>query len=130
MQSLLIEADEYSPKVSFNTEINLFEITGDSFGEDTYNFFKTITNWLKNYLTQNTKPIELNIQMNYMNSSSFKRLNEILGILEEHYVTFKTPIHVIWFAHPDNEETLEYGEDIVEFFDSLPITINFLEAEV
>jgi hypothetical protein len=123
MKNLFIAAGDYSPQVSFDTSSNVFEITGDSFGEDTLRFFNPIVEWLQKYLKQNNRFIEFNIQMNYLNTSSFKRFNEIMGMLEQYHVATKTLVKVNWICSQDDDEIIEYGEDIKEFFDHLPINI-------
>lgn len=123
MESLFIKAGEYSPKVSFDIQTNLFRISGDSFGEDTLAFFEPVIAWLTDYLKSNTRPLELTIQMNYLNSSSFKRFNEILNLLERYHRSKQIPVQVIWVANPDDDDIVDYGEDIKDYFDSLPITI-------
>lgn len=124
MKSLFIEAGDYSPKVSFDTSSNVFEITGDSFGEDTLRFFNPIVDWLQRYLKQNNRFIEFNIQMNYLNTSSFKRFNEILAMLERYYMATKTLVKINWICNQDDDEIIDYGEDIKEFFENLPINIH------
>ncbi|OJJ14274.1 hypothetical protein BKI52_43095 [marine bacterium AO1-C] len=123
MENLFIEAGDYSPKVDFNTSTNVFEIVGDSFGEDTFTFFEPIIKWLEAYLKKNTRPLELSIEMNYLNSSSFKRFNELLSLLENYHTNTQTPVKVIWVANPDDDDVVDYGEDIKDYFDELPIHI-------
>lgn len=127
MKSLFIEAGDYSPKISFNISNNVFEISGDSFGEDTLSFYTPVIEWLKRYLKHNNRFIEFNIRMNYLNTSSFKRFNEMLGMLEEYYISTKTLVKINWISHQDDDEIVDYGEDIKEFFEELPISIQ-LEA--
>ena len=123
MENLFIEAGDYSPKIDFNVSTNIFEIKGDSFGEDTFTFFEPIIKWLEAYLKENTRPLELIIEMNYLNSSSFKRFNELLNVLETYYTKTKNPLKITWIANPDDDDVLDYGEDIKDYFEELPIEI-------
>ncbi len=123
MENLFIEAGDYSPHVDFNTSTNHFSIVGDSFGEDTFTFFEPIIKWLQNYLKENTRPLNLRIELNYLNSSSFKRFNELLSLLENYHRTTQIPVKVVWVANPDDDDVVDYGEDIKDYFDELPIDI-------
>lgn len=123
MENLFIEAGDYSPFVNFNVSTNAFEIRGDSFGEDTYAFFEPIIQWLDSFLKENKNPIELTIEMNYLNSSSFKRFNELLSVLENYHKETQIPVQIIWVANPDDDDVVDYGEDIKDYFDELSIRI-------
>lgn len=123
MKGLLIKATNFTPRISFDTKNNIFEISGDSFGNETLSFYRPVITWMGKYLQQNNRPIEFNIHMNYLNSSAFKRLNEILCLLENYHTSTQISVKVSWISNQDNDETLDYGDDVKEYFESLPIQL-------
>lgn len=120
MKNLFIEASQFSPQVYFNTKNNQFEISGNSYDKD---FYAPVIQWLSNYLLQNNRPLNFTICLNQLSSGAFKKLNEVLGLLENYHTSTKTPVSVHWVSSQDNDETLEYGDDVKEYFERLPIEV-------
>ena len=83
MEPLYIEPTEFTPKVFFDPENSVFEISGFSRPENVIGFYKPILKWLEDYndkvLSQNTNfeksILTLNLKMTYFNSASSKFLN-------------------------------------------------------
>lgn len=120
MKNLFIEASQFSPQVFFNTKLNKFEISGTSYDKD---FYKPVIQWLSTYLLQNTRALQLNIYLEQLNSNAFKKLNELLSLLENYHISTQTPVTVNWVTNQDNDDTLEYGDDVKEYFEHLPIEV-------
>ncbi|WP_299456040.1 DUF1987 domain-containing protein [uncultured Microscilla sp.] len=126
MKSLFIESTPYTPKVWLDTETNIFEISGESYSDDTVAFFEPIMEWLQEFLTKNTQPIEFNFCMNYLNTGTSKRFVMIISILEDYYKSSKVWTEVNWFVHTDDADIMTIGEDFQEYFETIPINIKFI----
>jgi len=120
MKNLFIEASQFSPQVFFDTKNNQFEISGNSYDKD---FYKPVIQWLSQYLLQNNRALHFNISLEQLNSGAFKKLNELLSLLENYHTSTKTPVTVNWISDQDNDDTLEYGDDVKEYFENLPIEV-------
>ncbi len=71
-----------SPRVDFNAQTGICEISGESFLEETPKFYAPLVEWIEQYI-KTGKPITFNIKLSYFNTSSSKWLLRILYILSE-----------------------------------------------
>lgn len=123
MNNLIIEKGYSTPLVSFNKEINKFEITGESFSEETSHFYQPIMEWLDLYLQVNKHPISLDFRLSYFNTSSSQSIFEMLEMLNDYANTKKLDIEVNWYASENDLDMIEDGEDFQDDFSSLNFNI-------
>jgi hypothetical protein len=87
MRKLIIEQTPNSPKVIFDPETGLFEITGESRPPDVASFYLQIINWFDDfcrYLDRSNDvsfPIIINIDFGYFNSASAKYILDLCNLL-------------------------------------------------
>jgi len=78
MRKLIIEQTTNSPKVNFDPEKNIFEISGESRPPDVAGFYTEILNWFDDYSSYLSRPqaekepVVFNFDFEYFNSSSAK----------------------------------------------------------
>ena len=114
MESLFIGATKSSPMVRLDPEAGLLEITGKSYPENASRFYTPVFEWIKEFLkTAEAKPIDLNLEIIYLNSSSSKVLLNLLDILDQAAVDGNR-IVINWRYHEENETALECGEEFAE----------------
>ncbi len=123
MQSFEIEEHDFTPRVLFDTTQNEFSLTGESYVEHAYEFYKPILDWLENYLSINERPITFHFQLTYFNTPSSAILFQILQLLEAAHIKRKIPVKVYWCVPENNEAVLEEGELFKEDFIALPIEL-------
>ncbi len=125
MENLNIPATKSSPEINFDAQTNILSITGESYPENTTQFYEAVFAWLENFLEElQTEEVALNIELIYFNSSSSKVLMDLFDTLEEASEDDKN-ITVNWIYDEDNEASLEYGEEFAEDMESL--TFNLVE---
>lgn len=122
MKNLIIEETKYTPAVNFDIKEGILNIKGNSYPENTLEFYDPILNTMENFfkLTKN-KDIILNIEIVYFNSSSSRVFFEIFDLIED----FSTQLNFVinWIYESDNEGVLEIGEDFKEDFLKLNFNI-------
>ncbi len=101
----------FIPSVKFNAATGVCEIAGESYLEDTVNFYKKLTTWLKEFKKLN-KPMTFNFKLTYFNTSSSKGILDVMKILKELQQT-KTGATVNWYYPEDDEDNLEEAEDFI-----------------
>jgi len=123
MQNLVIEETQYTPKIDFNAELNVLNITGKSYPENTFEYYKPIILWIEEYL-ENVKDEEVlvNLDLEYLNSSSLKAYFDIFDMLEEAHEDGKS-VKIKWIYDEDNDISEETGEDFIADFESLDIEL-------
>ena len=125
MENLQIVATKSSPKIDFNAQTNILTIEGESYPENTTQFYEKIFQWIEEFLENiKTEEVTFNIELIYFNSSSSKVLMDLFDTLEEASEEDKN-IVVNWIYDEENEASLEYGEEFAEDIESL--TFNLVE---
>lgn len=125
MTNLIIEKTKYTPYVSFNTDTNIFEISGESYSEDSVDFYQPIVQWLQNYLDQNQTPLTFNLFFTYFNTNSSQFIYEILEILETYYLKSKVLTQVNWSVKTNDHDMMEDAENFKESFEKLPFQLAY-----
>ena len=123
MEKIFIKATTKTPKVDFNSDSGVLEITGRSIPENSVDFYKPILEWLDDYakIAQNNKQTVFKFQLEYFNTSSSKCILDIFRKLEKLY-TDEVNIAIKWFYEEDDEDMYESGEDFREIMD-IPVEL-------
>jgi len=123
MKNLEISKTKTTPEILFNFSTNELSIKGESFPENTSEFYAPIFEWLEEYLgTISDQLVVVNIELIYFNSSSSKVLMDLFDMLEDAVQNGKD-ILVNWRYDEDNEMAAEYGEDFMEDLENLPFKL-------
>jgi len=83
MEKLFIKESEDSPKIEFDSENKVFEISGRSLPENAIGFYEPLLQWLDQYSTNPVDVTIVNFKLEYFNTSSAKQLAKILLLLEK-----------------------------------------------
>jgi len=119
MSNINLKATEYTPEIILDKQKNLIFIKGNSFPENTFEFYKEIVSWIKAYFKEGGQTPKITIDINYFNSSSSQQFFDIFDIFEE--ASSDNTIEVQWLYDVNNESAQEAGEDFIEEFESLNI---------
>jgi hypothetical protein len=122
---LTIEATESTPQILFSPETQTLLMAGESYPENSFDFFDPVFNWLSTELPQ-LGGLTLEIKIKYMNSSSTKCMLDILDIMTERYEA-GTQIEVKWYIEPGNERARELAE---EFQEDMEIPFKIIEGSM
>ncbi|HAS46902.1 MAG TPA: hypothetical protein DCS93_40830 [Microscillaceae bacterium] len=123
MQSFHIEEHDFTPRVFFDTTQNEFSLSGESYVEHAYEFYKPVLSWLENYLAINQKPITFHFQLTYFNTPSSAIICQILQLLNKVHTEQGVPVQVYWNVPENNEAIQEEGELLKEDFVRLPFEL-------
>ncbi|MDD2841588.1 MAG: biofilm regulation phosphoprotein SiaC [Tolumonas sp.] len=113
MDHLFISATTSSPAVSFNAETGVLQITGESYPENTFEFYHPIIRWVKEYLKTTVDKVVLQLEMPYLNTGSIKCLMDIFDLLEDAHENGQN-VEVIWRYHPGNPRAQDTAEEFSE----------------
>ena len=72
MENLFIQGDKEEfdvPYVSFDAETGVCEISGESYIDNTAEFYDRLLNWLDQYIKGVKKPITFRFKLTYFNTS-------------------------------------------------------------
>jgi hypothetical protein len=119
MDSLNIEPTEFTPRINFDSENNLFEISGFSRPENVIGFYRPILKWLDEFseavllknMDFNKRLLTINLKMTYFNSASSKFLLDILLEFMK-YHSRGNEVVINWYYEDGDDEIQESGEEI------------------
>ncbi len=123
MENLEIEGSHknfFIPTVSFNARTGICQISGESFLEDTVEFYLPLIDWVDEYINTVKGPIALIIKLSYFNTSSSRSLLDILNLLRD-YEEAGGEVVVNW--HFD-ENDIDMEEDIDDYIIDTGLEIN------
>lgn len=109
MDRVIINQTKQTPFVDFDPATGVFEISGRSIPENTFDFYKPILNWLEEYAIKPQAQTRLKVYLEYFNTSSSKFILEIFKKLKP--IIGKADVVVAWHYDEDDEEMMENGED-------------------
>ena len=125
MNSISIEGTPKTPTVKFDAETGIVEIKGRSIPENSIEFYKPLIDWLEDYSATPQKLTQVNIQLEYFNTSSSKCILDVFKKLENVYKG-KNEVVINWYYEEDDEDMLEAGEDYQSI---LKIPFKMIEIE-
>lgn len=123
MENLEIEGSHknfFIPNINFNAKTGICEISGESFLEDTVEFYKQVIEWIERYIQEIKGPIAFIVKLSYFNTSTSRSLLDILNLLKD-YEDEGGEVVVNW--HFD-ENDVDMEEDIDDYIIDTGLDIN------
>jgi len=110
MESLIIDGTTKTPDVNFNAEKGILEVKGRSIPENSIEFYKPLVDWLEEYAQNPLSKTQVNVHLEYFNTSSSKCILDVFKKLETIHKN-KYDVQINWYYEEDDEDMLEAGED-------------------
>ncbi len=125
MEPIIIESTPKTPSVRFDAKQGVVEIKGRSIPENSVEFYKPLVDWLEQYSGNPASKTNVNIHLEYFNTSSSKCILDVFKKLEAIHKA-KNNVAVNWYYEEDDEDMLEAGEDYESI---IRIPFNMIEVE-
>lgn len=106
----IVQQSLKTPLINFDPSGN-FELKGKSIPENTISFYKPLFQWLDNYIQNPASETNLNIQLDYFNTSSSKSIVDLFKKLELLSKNGKSEATINWLYNHEDDDMLEAGED-------------------
>ena len=113
MNDLNIAATQSTPGIQSDAQHGLLRMHGDSYPENSFEFFGPIIQWIEFFLAEHTAPIRLELRLIYMNTSSVKAMMDIFDMLEEAHARGRA-VSVAWHYDARNERVLDLADEFRE----------------
>lgn len=110
MEKVVIEGTPKTPTISFDMTVGFLEIKGRSIPENSIEFYKPLVEHLERYAQKPQGNTNVNIQLEYFNTSSSKCILDVFKKLEAIHKGGNS-ILINWYYEQDDEDMLEAGED-------------------
>ena len=111
MDKLFLEATVQTPLIDFDPEIGLMQIKGRAIPDDPDNFWLPILNWFESYLMLPAEETIFEIDLDYFNISSSKRILVLLYKLND-IADNGRRVNVKWCYNKADEDMFEVGQDL------------------
>lgn len=125
MEDIVIKGshkDYFIPSVNFNSQTGICELGGESFLEDTVEFYNPIISWLTEFTEKVKKPLAFIIKLTYFNTSTSRCILDILNVLKD-YEEAGGEVVINW--HYD-ENDIDMEEDIEDYMIDTGLDINLI----
>ena len=125
LDDIIIEGSHknfFTPSVNFSAKTGICEVAGESFLEDTVEFYSPLIDWLETYTTEIKKPIAFIIKLTYFNTSTSRCILDLLNVLKD-YEEDEGELVVNW--HYDENDT-DMEEDIEDYMIDTGLKINLI----
>ncbi|HWG84511.1 MAG TPA: biofilm regulation phosphoprotein SiaC [Deinococcales bacterium] len=113
MKDLALIATASTPSVHTSREEGVLEMRGDSYPENTFEFYAPVVAWITDYLRQSDGPLRLRLHLLYLNTSSVKAMMDIFDLLEDAHGSGR-PVEVRWYYDGENERIAELAGEFRE----------------
>ncbi len=116
MENLEIKGESgvyFIPEVNLDATSGLCQISGESYLEDTDEFYNNIINWLETYINEVKKPLTFNFRLTYFNTSSSRSILNVLRVLKK-YEDKAGNVTINWYYPEDDESIAEEAEDYMK----------------
>lgn len=124
MEILDIKATNDTPRVIFDPDNGIFEISGRSLPEDVVSFYQPVIEWLDEYKDNPNSKTEFVFKYIYFNTATSKLVQDILMRLEQIHEA-GNEVNVVWYFEQDDEDMKDLGEEFQEYveipFEMIPI---------
>ncbi|MGD9504912.1 MAG: DUF1987 domain-containing protein [Syntrophobacteraceae bacterium] len=126
METLRLEATASTPLVLFDPGAGVFEIRGESYPENSMEFYRPVVDWLVDYLDGFDGRFVLTVDTPYLNSSSVRYMMDLLDALESVHGAGKN-VAVEWFCDEENERAFETAKELGE---DMSFPFNIIEKKL
>lgn len=113
MENLIVDKTKVTPHVSFDAATGIMEIAGESYPENSMQFYQPVFKWLQEFFSSEPGSAIFNFKLEYFNTSSSKCILNILEILEDAHNEGHT-IELNWYYREDDDDMLESGQEFCE----------------
>jgi hypothetical protein len=117
MKNLVIRQTASSPKINFDPDKNIFEISGESRSHDVPKFYEVVLKWLDEFSMRldktdtSSEPMVFNFNFEYFNSLSAKYILDFIKQLANISSKGKNVV-IKWYYEEDDMDMLEAGREM------------------
>lgn len=113
MENLLIAQSPSSPAINADWNAGVISMKGDSYPENSFEVFQPLIDWVEAYLGKAGRPLHLELELLYLNTSSIRSLMDIFDQMEIAHKKGQT-VSVRWTYEAANERVGQLAEEFRE----------------
>ena len=113
MSNIELPATASTPAVIANSDAGTLEMRGDSYPENSFEFFAPLVEWVQTHLETPDACLKVTLHLLYLNTSSVRAMMDIFELLEDAHDS-SHGVQVQWFYDEDNDRIAELAEEFKE----------------
>ncbi len=113
MNDFSLPGSQSTPTIQSDWAAGSISMQGDSYPENSFELFHPVFEWIERFLAEAERPLNLDLRLLYLNTSSIKAMMEIFDLLEDSYQQGKA-VAVNWYYDHQNERVVELAEEFKE----------------
>ncbi len=113
MNDFSIPGSQSTPAIQSDWDKGIVSMQGDSYPENSYELFHQVYEWIERFLGEAAHPLNLELRLLYLNTSSIKAMMDIFDLLEAAYQEGRQ-VAVNWYYDIRNERVGELAEEVKE----------------
>jgi hypothetical protein len=121
MADLTLSKTKTTPAIEFNYQTGDLLISGESYPENSAEFYKPIFSWLNKYI-EAKKDINFSFKLTYFNTSSSKAILDIIELLENYHLN-GGKVMLNWYFEEEDDDIEDSG---IEFTSDLQMPYNLI----
>jgi len=122
MDNLVIPQSTSSPAIFADWNTGVISMKGDSYPENSFELFQPLIDWVETFLAQANRPLHLELELVYLNTSSIRSMMDIFDHMEVAHQKGQT-VKTRWSYEAANERVGQLAEEFREDC-SFPFTID------
>ncbi|HUW07870.1 MAG TPA: DUF1987 domain-containing protein [Williamwhitmania sp.] len=111
MDNLEVAETITTPAISFNSSTGRLFINGKSIPENVFDFYTPVLSWIDEYSSTPNPQTVLELKLEYFNTSSSKRIFDIMKRMEKLAMSDLSKVTIIWYYEEDDEDIYFAGND-------------------
>ncbi|WP_304412444.1 biofilm regulation phosphoprotein SiaC [Thioalkalivibrio sp. ALE11] len=112
MTDLEIAKTQSTPSIVTDGDDGVLQMSGDSYPENSYEFFSPVIEWVQRQLDRDRK-LRLELRLIYLNTSSVRAMLDIFDMLEEAHGS-GAEVSVVWYYDPRNRRVADLAGEFQE----------------
>lgn len=113
MNDFSLTGSQSTPAIQSDWAAGCISMQGDSYPENSYELFHPVFQWIERFLAEAERPLNLDLRLLYLNTSSIKAMMDIFDLLEAAHQQGKA-VAVNWYYDRQNERVVELAEEFKE----------------
>ena len=100
-----------TPNINFDSVSGILKIEGRSIPENVIDFYHPVLRWIDDYSKTPNEQTEIHLKFEYFNTSSSKRIFDIMKKLEKMAIDSGQKVIINWYYEEDDEDIYFAGND-------------------
>jgi len=113
MKDLHLPGSQATPTISADSATGVLAMHGDSYPENAFELYGPVIEWVETYLAQSDKPLYMELELLYLNTSSIKAIMDVFDLVQAAHENGRR-VAVNWYYDLANKRVGELAEEFTE----------------